>query len=63
MIGVSRDTTDSYQERRALEAEKRRTENYLNIAEALIVAIDTEGRIAIDEIARATRFWTTRRVV
>lgn len=40
LIGVSRDITRQRLERRALEREKQRAENYLNIAEAIIVALD-----------------------
>lgn len=47
LIGVSRDVTGNKRERQALAQEKRRAENYLDIAEALIVALDTDMRITM----------------
>ncbi|XOV86821.1 MAG: PAS domain S-box protein [Pseudomonadota bacterium] len=47
LVGVSRDITRSISERKALEEEKRRAENYLNIAEALIVAVDRDANITL----------------
>lgn len=47
IIGVSRDITQSKQEQRALREEKQRAENFLDIAEALIVALDRNGDITL----------------
>lgn len=47
LIGVSRDITRERMEQRALRQEKRRAENYLDIAEALIVALDRTGNITM----------------
>ncbi len=47
LIGVSRDITRSKSERKALEEEKRRAENYLNIAEAMVVAIDKNANLTM----------------
>ena len=45
LVGVSRDITERKQEQRALQQEKARAESYLDIAEAIILALDTSGRI------------------
>lgn len=47
LIGVSRDITERKLERKALQAEKARAENYLNIAEAIIVGLDAKGKITL----------------
>lgn len=47
LIGVSRDITERKLERKALQAEKDRAENYLNIAEAIIVGLDATGKITL----------------
>lgn len=47
LIGVSRDITQSKMEQKALKREKQRAENYLDIAEAVIVALDRQGRISM----------------
>ncbi len=47
LIGVSRDVTERKLEGKALRAEKARAENYLNIAEAIIVGLDREGRVTL----------------
>ncbi len=47
LVGVSRDTTRDRLEQRALWREKRRAENYLEVAEALIVALDRDGNITM----------------
>ena len=47
LIGVSRDSTERKLERKALQAEKARAENYLNIAEAIILGLDHEGKITL----------------
>jgi PAS domain S-box-containing protein len=45
IIGVSRDATERIRNNEALKKEKHRTENYLNIAAAMIVALDPVGNI------------------
>lgn len=45
LIGVSRDITTNKLERKLLEQERDRAENYLNIAEALIVGLDKDANI------------------
>ncbi|MCB1692880.1 MAG: PAS domain S-box protein [Pseudomonadales bacterium] len=45
LIGVSRDITEQKREKQALKEEKQRAENYLNITEALIVALDRDANI------------------
>ena len=47
IIGASRDITQSHLERRALEREKRRAENYLNVAEAVMLALDVDGNVTM----------------
>jgi PAS domain S-box-containing protein len=47
LVGVSRDITENKRERQALAREKQRAENYLDIAEALIVALDRNCRITM----------------
>ncbi|MDZ7671163.1 MAG: PAS domain S-box protein [Gammaproteobacteria bacterium] len=47
LIGVSRDITQSKHEQQALKAEKQRAENFLDIAEALIVAVDRNANITL----------------
>ena len=45
IIGVSRDATERISRNEALKREKQKAENYLNIAEAMIVALDPAGNI------------------
>lgn len=47
LIGVSRDVTQTKLEQRALRREKQRNENYLQIAEAVILAVDTSCNITL----------------
>lgn len=47
LIGVSRDISRSKAEQRALRKEKQRAENYLEISEAVILALDTECNISM----------------
>lgn len=47
LIGVSRDVTQTRQEQRALKAEKQRAENFLDIAEAVILALDRDANITL----------------
>ncbi|MEQ8858942.1 MAG: PAS domain-containing protein [Pseudomonadales bacterium] len=47
LIGVSRDISDNKRERQALRHEKQRAENYLDIAEALILALDRDATVTL----------------
>jgi PAS domain S-box-containing protein len=47
LLGISRDVTQRKLERKALEEAKRQAENYLDIAEAIIVAIDKDARVTM----------------
>lgn len=47
LIGTSRDITERKQEQDALEAAKRRAENYLDISAAMIIALDTDCNLTM----------------
>lgn len=47
LIGLSRDVTRSKLEEKTVREEKQRAENYLQIAEAVIVALDMDGNIEL----------------